>query len=176
MDALPGDVVFAAGALLMGWDFIVKLRPLYPQAIDQADLPRLYAVRVVISPLRVYGELAEEEASAPPSRVGRGGVCPANSARGRLRLQLVNARREAHTASLALDRFRQPREITAVLAPRIRRCAQTIFIDGRRGKCVSELSASSATRSFDAPVCDALLRRPTSDGMGRPTSLRRKRT
>jgi nitric oxide reductase subunit B len=32
---LPGDVVFAAGALLMAWDFITKLRPLYPQAIDR---------------------------------------------------------------------------------------------------------------------------------------------
>ncbi|MBU9597637.1 nitric-oxide reductase large subunit [Burkholderia multivorans] len=32
---LPGDVVFAAGALLMAWDFIIKLRPLYPQAIDR---------------------------------------------------------------------------------------------------------------------------------------------
>src|SRR5580704_12540747 len=32
---LPGDVVFALGALLMAWDFIVKLRPLYPQAIDR---------------------------------------------------------------------------------------------------------------------------------------------
>ena len=29
---LPGDVVFAAGALLMAWDFIVKLRPLFPRA------------------------------------------------------------------------------------------------------------------------------------------------
>ena len=27
---LPGDVVFAIGALLMAWDFIVKLGPLYP--------------------------------------------------------------------------------------------------------------------------------------------------
>jgi nitric oxide reductase subunit B len=27
---LPGDVVFAAGALLMAWDFVVKLRPLFP--------------------------------------------------------------------------------------------------------------------------------------------------
>ena len=27
---LPGDVVFALGALLMAWDFIVKLRPLFP--------------------------------------------------------------------------------------------------------------------------------------------------
>jgi len=25
---LPGDVVFALGALLMAWDFLVKLRPL----------------------------------------------------------------------------------------------------------------------------------------------------
>ena len=32
---LPGDVVFALGALLMAWDFIVKLRPLYPQAVDR---------------------------------------------------------------------------------------------------------------------------------------------
>jgi hypothetical protein len=26
----PGDVVFALGALLMAWDFIIKLRPLLP--------------------------------------------------------------------------------------------------------------------------------------------------
>ena len=26
----PGDVVFALGALLMAWDFLVKLRPLLP--------------------------------------------------------------------------------------------------------------------------------------------------
>jgi nitric oxide reductase subunit B len=32
---LPGDVVFALGALLMAWDFIVKLRPLYPEAADR---------------------------------------------------------------------------------------------------------------------------------------------
>jgi nitric oxide reductase subunit B len=32
---LPGDVVFALGALLMAWDFVVKLRPLYPRAIDR---------------------------------------------------------------------------------------------------------------------------------------------
>ena len=32
---LPGDVVFAVGALLMAWDFIVKLRPIYPQAVDR---------------------------------------------------------------------------------------------------------------------------------------------
>jgi len=31
----PGDVVFALGALLMAWDFIVKLRPLYPQFIKR---------------------------------------------------------------------------------------------------------------------------------------------
>ncbi|MGC1729759.1 MAG: hypothetical protein WA747_10295 [Steroidobacteraceae bacterium] len=28
---LPGDVVFALGALLMAWDFIIKLRPLFPR-------------------------------------------------------------------------------------------------------------------------------------------------
>ena len=32
---LPGDVVFAAGALLMAWDFIIKLRPLYPRGLDR---------------------------------------------------------------------------------------------------------------------------------------------
>jgi nitric oxide reductase subunit B len=30
---LPGDVVFAAGALLMAWDFLVKLGPLYPNIV-----------------------------------------------------------------------------------------------------------------------------------------------
>ena len=30
---LPGDVVFAAGALLMAWDFFVKLRPLFPRTL-----------------------------------------------------------------------------------------------------------------------------------------------
>lgn len=28
---LPGDVVFALGALLMAWDFLIKLRPFFPQ-------------------------------------------------------------------------------------------------------------------------------------------------
>jgi nitric oxide reductase subunit B len=32
---LPGDVVFALGALLMAWDFIVKLRPLFPRFIER---------------------------------------------------------------------------------------------------------------------------------------------
>ena len=31
----PGDIVFALGALLMAWDFIVKLRPLYPAFIER---------------------------------------------------------------------------------------------------------------------------------------------
>ncbi|HVO02109.1 MAG TPA: cbb3-type cytochrome c oxidase subunit I [Candidatus Cybelea sp.] len=29
----PGDVVFALGALLMAWDFLVKLRPIYPRFV-----------------------------------------------------------------------------------------------------------------------------------------------
>ncbi len=33
---LPGDVVFALGAVLMSWDFIVKLRPLLPRALGGA--------------------------------------------------------------------------------------------------------------------------------------------
>jgi nitric oxide reductase subunit B len=32
---LPGDVVFAVGALLMAWDFIVKLRPLMPHLVGR---------------------------------------------------------------------------------------------------------------------------------------------
>jgi nitric oxide reductase subunit B len=32
---LPGDVVFALGALLMAWDFIVKLRPLFPRFVTR---------------------------------------------------------------------------------------------------------------------------------------------
>ena len=30
---MPGDIVFALGALLMAWDFIVKLRPLFPRVV-----------------------------------------------------------------------------------------------------------------------------------------------
>ena len=32
---LPGDVVFALGALLMAWDFVVKLRPLFPRFVSR---------------------------------------------------------------------------------------------------------------------------------------------
>ncbi|MGB8363841.1 MAG: nitric-oxide reductase large subunit [Rhizomicrobium sp.] len=32
---LPGDVVFALGALLMAWDFVVKLGPLYPRFVQR---------------------------------------------------------------------------------------------------------------------------------------------
>jgi nitric oxide reductase subunit B len=46
---LPGDVVFAVGALLMAWDFIVKLGPLYPSV---AGLLR-------ISPVRPHQQPAE---------------------------------------------------------------------------------------------------------------------
>jgi nitric oxide reductase subunit B len=28
---LSGDVLFAAAAVLMAWDFLIKLRPLYPR-------------------------------------------------------------------------------------------------------------------------------------------------
>ena len=37
---LPGDVVFAIGALLMAWDFIVKLGPLYPTVARRLPLPQ----------------------------------------------------------------------------------------------------------------------------------------
>lgn len=32
---MPGDIVFAIGALLMAWDFIIKLRPLFPRGVDR---------------------------------------------------------------------------------------------------------------------------------------------
>ena len=38
---LPGDVLFAIGALLMAWDFIVKLGPLYPAVARRLQLPQL---------------------------------------------------------------------------------------------------------------------------------------
>jgi nitric oxide reductase subunit B len=41
---LPGDVLFAIGALLMAWDFIVKLRPLYPQLVGQVSAARQSSV------------------------------------------------------------------------------------------------------------------------------------
>jgi len=36
---MPGDIVFAAGALLMAWDFLVKLRPLVGRAADATATP-----------------------------------------------------------------------------------------------------------------------------------------
>ncbi len=44
---LPGDVVFALGALLMAWDFIVKLRPLYPRFVARL-IPSARAVPAAI--------------------------------------------------------------------------------------------------------------------------------
>ncbi|HXQ45639.1 MAG TPA: cbb3-type cytochrome c oxidase subunit I [Caulobacteraceae bacterium] len=40
---LPGDVVFALGALLMAWDFIVKLRPLMPRLVGGTAPARVAA-------------------------------------------------------------------------------------------------------------------------------------
>jgi nitric oxide reductase subunit B len=37
---LPGDVLFAIGALLMAWDFIVKLGLLYPALASRLQLPQ----------------------------------------------------------------------------------------------------------------------------------------
>jgi len=39
---LPGDVVFALGALLMAWDFIVKARPILPEFVLRL-IPRAHA-------------------------------------------------------------------------------------------------------------------------------------
>lgn len=30
---LPGDVLFGTAAVLMAWDFLIKLRPLYPRLL-----------------------------------------------------------------------------------------------------------------------------------------------
>jgi nitric oxide reductase subunit B len=32
---LPGDVIFAVAALLMAWDFLLRLRPLYPHLVER---------------------------------------------------------------------------------------------------------------------------------------------
>ena len=44
---MPGDIVFALGALLMAWDFIVKLRPLFPRFVARF-IPGARAVPEVI--------------------------------------------------------------------------------------------------------------------------------
>jgi len=44
---LPGDVVFAAGAVLMAWDFLVKSRPLLFGARESGDVPGEPAIRAV---------------------------------------------------------------------------------------------------------------------------------
>ena len=38
---LPGDVVFAAGALLMAWDFVIKVGPLFPALARRLQVPTL---------------------------------------------------------------------------------------------------------------------------------------
>ncbi len=38
---LPGDVVFAIGALMMAWDFIIKTGPLFPGLARLLQLPPL---------------------------------------------------------------------------------------------------------------------------------------
>jgi nitric oxide reductase subunit B len=44
---LPGDVVFAAGAVLMAWDFLVKSRPLLFGARESGDVPGEPVMRAV---------------------------------------------------------------------------------------------------------------------------------
>ena len=44
---MPGDIVFALGALFMAWDFIVKLRPLFPRFVARF-IPGAQAVPEVI--------------------------------------------------------------------------------------------------------------------------------
>ncbi|MGH7116449.1 MAG: nitric-oxide reductase large subunit [Stellaceae bacterium] len=47
---MPGDIVFAVGALLMAWDFIVKLRPLYPRFLVRL-IPGLQPVAAAVGNL-----------------------------------------------------------------------------------------------------------------------------
>jgi nitric oxide reductase subunit B len=42
---LPGDVVFAVAALLMAWDFLVKLGPLYPRLVERVTRRRVTPLR-----------------------------------------------------------------------------------------------------------------------------------
>jgi nitric oxide reductase subunit B len=44
---MPGDIVFALGALFMAWDFIVKLRPMFPRFVARL-IPGAQAVPEVI--------------------------------------------------------------------------------------------------------------------------------
>ena len=44
---MPGDIVFALGALFMAWDFIIKLRPLFPRFVARL-IPGARAVPEVI--------------------------------------------------------------------------------------------------------------------------------
>ena len=48
---MPGDIVFALGALLMAWDFIVKLRPLFPRFLARL-IPGARAVPEAIGAAR----------------------------------------------------------------------------------------------------------------------------
>jgi nitric oxide reductase subunit B len=62
---LPGDVVFAIAAVLMAWDFLVKLGPLYPGV----------ARRLRIAPLpSLTSEPGPVGASSAPLRMERGRV------------------------------------------------------------------------------------------------------
>ncbi|HTW51087.1 MAG TPA: hypothetical protein VME45_04230 [Stellaceae bacterium] len=55
--------MFAIGALVMAWDFIVKLRPLYPQAIDRLISlgGEFWAVHPIIlaAPIRAAGRCTD---------------------------------------------------------------------------------------------------------------------
>jgi nitric oxide reductase subunit B len=42
---LPGDVVFAVAALLMAWDFLIKLGPLYPRFVERITRRPVLPVR-----------------------------------------------------------------------------------------------------------------------------------
>jgi nitric oxide reductase subunit B len=45
---MPGDIVFALGALLMAWDFVIKLEPFYPRLVQRlirGPQPRAYSAR-----------------------------------------------------------------------------------------------------------------------------------
>jgi nitric oxide reductase subunit B len=45
---LPGDVLFGAAAVLMAWDFLIKLRPLYPRLTERR--PRRREVPLIQKP------------------------------------------------------------------------------------------------------------------------------
>jgi len=62
---LPGDVLFAAAAMLMAWDFLIKLSPLYPQLAKRMLGPR--GVPLAPKPGESMSHAANRSRNGPPA-------------------------------------------------------------------------------------------------------------